>query len=100
VSEALFQAALQKALDTIPRGPIKYSPVFLIIDRVNWEILAMPVYEFECSCGHVFEALVPMDTGTRECPKCSQKAKKILSSCSFELKGGGWFADGYSSKKN
>ena len=59
----------------------------------------MPVYEFECECGHQFEELVRMDTKTRECPKCSKRAKKIMSQCSFELKGGGWFADGYASKK-
>ncbi len=60
----------------------------------------MPVYEFECSCGHVFEDLVPMDTRTRECPQCQQSATKIMSACSFELKGGGWYADGYASKKS
>jgi predicted nucleic acid-binding Zn ribbon protein len=40
-----------------------------------------------------------MDTETIECPKCREKAKKIISPCSFELKGGGWYADGYASKK-
>jgi predicted nucleic acid-binding Zn ribbon protein len=40
-----------------------------------------------------------MDTQSIECPKCRDKAKKILSACSFELKGGGWYADGYASKK-
>ena len=59
----------------------------------------MPVYEFECECGQVTEELVPMDTQAIECPKCRKKAKKILSACTFELKGGGWYADGYSSKK-
>jgi putative FmdB family regulatory protein len=59
----------------------------------------MPVYEFQCECGHVFEELVRMDTNMRECPNCNKKAKKIMSSCTFELKGGGWYADGYSSKK-
>jgi putative FmdB family regulatory protein len=59
----------------------------------------MPVYEFECTCGNVFEELVRMDTKSQECPKCQKKAKKILSTCTFELKGGGWYADGYASKK-
>jgi putative FmdB family regulatory protein len=57
----------------------------------------MPVYEFECKCGHNFEELVKMDTNARKCPKCSSQAKKIMSQCTFELKGGGWYADGYSS---
>ncbi len=59
----------------------------------------MPVYEFQCKCGHIVEELVRMDTKSIECPKCRAKAKKILSACSFELKGGGWFADGYASSK-
>ena len=60
----------------------------------------MPVYEFECKCGHVFEDLVPMGTKTHQCPVCKgEKAKKILSTCTFELKGGGWYADGYASTR-
>jgi putative FmdB family regulatory protein len=59
----------------------------------------MPVYEFECDCGHSFEELVSMGTKSSECPKCHEKAKKIMSPCTFELKGGGWYADGYSSSK-
>lgn len=57
----------------------------------------MPVYEFECECGHNFEELVKMGTNSQECPICHKKAKKIMSPCTFELKGGGWYADGYSS---
>lgn len=59
----------------------------------------MPVYEFECKCGEVIEELVRMDTREIECPKCHKTAKKIMSTCTFELKGGGWYADGYASKK-
>jgi putative FmdB family regulatory protein len=59
----------------------------------------MPVYEFECQCGKITEALVRMNTEQVECPKCHKMAKKIISPCTFELKGGGWYADGYASKK-
>ncbi len=58
----------------------------------------MPVYEFECANGHITEELVPMGTQRTTCSKCNKKARKIISHCSFELKGGGWYADGYSSK--
>ena len=58
----------------------------------------MPVYEFECANGHITEELVKMGTKTTTCSKCRKRAKKIISQCSFELKGGGWYADGYSSK--
>jgi putative FmdB family regulatory protein len=60
----------------------------------------MPVYEFECADGHITEDLVPMGTGHVPCPHCSKKAKKIISPCTFELKGGGWYADGYSTRKS
>ena len=60
----------------------------------------MPFYEFECADGHITEELVPMGTKTARCAKCRKKAKKIISPCSFELKGGGWYADGYSSRSN
>ena len=60
----------------------------------------MPVYEFECKNGHITEELVPMGTEKTVCAKCKTKAKKIISPCTFELKGGGWYADGYSSTKS
>ncbi len=60
----------------------------------------MPVYEFECPNGIITEKLVRMNTKEIMCPKCRNKAKKIISACTFELKGGGWYADGYSSKKH
>lgn len=59
----------------------------------------MPVYEFECDCGEIIEELVRMDTKSIICSKCSKTARKIMSQCSFELKGGGWYSDGYSSSK-
>jgi putative FmdB family regulatory protein len=62
--------------------------------------MQMPVYEFECGDGHITEELVPMGTKQTQCTKCKKKAKKILSTCTFELKGGGWYADGYSSTKS
>ena len=62
--------------------------------------MKMPVYEFECTNGHITEELVAMGTKLMRCTKCNKKAKKILSTCSFELKGGGWYADGYSSTKS
>ena len=59
----------------------------------------MPIYEFECPSGTITERLVTMDTKEIECPKCHKKAKRIMSRCTFELKGGGWSSDGYSSHK-
>lgn len=60
----------------------------------------MPIYEFKCTKdGTVTEQFVKMGTEEVECPKCKGVARKIISSCTFSLKGGGWYADGYASKK-
>jgi putative FmdB family regulatory protein len=74
------------------RDPVSDTRINNQIRRMN-----MPVYEFECIKGHITEELVPMGTEYTQCTKCKKKARKILSTCSFELKGGGWYADGYSS---
>ncbi|MBW2466397.1 MAG: zinc ribbon domain-containing protein [Deltaproteobacteria bacterium] len=58
------------------------------------------MYEYECpSCCNVFEVVqrVTEDPLTT-CPDCSGPVKKLVSMSSFQLKGGGWYADGYSSK--
>jgi len=61
----------------------------------------MPVYEYECnSCGKVFEVQQRMaDAPLTDCPECDGKVKKVMSMSSFQLKGGGWYADGYASAR-
>jgi len=61
----------------------------------------MPVYEYECpACKVVHEVQQRMtDNPLSECPDCGGKVNKIMSRSSFQLKGGGWYADGYSSVK-
>ena len=62
----------------------------------------MPIYEYECDkCGHAFEREQSMsDPPVKTCPKCrSRKVIKLISRSSFVLKGGGWYADGYSDAK-
>jgi putative FmdB family regulatory protein len=60
----------------------------------------MPVYEFECpNDGTIVERFVRIGTEHVECPECKGKAQKIISKCTFSLKGGGWYADGYAAKK-
>lgn len=56
----------------------------------------MAVYEYECSnCGE-FEVTQKMsDKPLKKCPKCGGKVKKLISSTSFVLKGGGWYASDY-----
>lgn len=58
----------------------------------------MPIYEYQCShCGHLAEITQKFsDPPLSACPECgSDEVKKLISRTSFQLKGGGWFADGY-----
>jgi putative FmdB family regulatory protein len=59
----------------------------------------MPVYEYECTdCHKVFEIQQKMaDAPLTACPECEGAVKKLMSMSSFQLKGGGWYADGYAS---
>jgi len=54
----------------------------------------MPVYEFKCKdCEAPFEVTcsVKERKDPRECPECSSKnTEKVISLCSFVLKGDGW----------
>lgn len=62
----------------------------------------MPIYEYECtSCSKVFEVRQRIsDDPLQDCPECRGKVKKLVSASSFLLKGGGWYADGYSGPAN
>jgi putative FmdB family regulatory protein len=62
----------------------------------------MPIYEYECtSCCKVIEVIQRMtENPLTNCPDCSGPVNKLVSKSSFQLKGGGWYADGYSSKSS
>src|SRR6202023_325110 len=57
------------------------------------------MYEFVCeACGRVVERLQKVsDPPPDACPECGGKMAKIMSRNSFQLKGGGWYKDLYSS---
>ena len=59
----------------------------------------MPIYEFVCeTCGRILERLQKLtDPPPDACPECGGKMAKIMSRNSFQLKGGGWYRDLYSS---
>jgi len=62
----------------------------------------MPIYEYACAaCGHEFEEWQKMsDAPVKTCPKCKKKkVERLISKTAFQLKGGGWYADLYSSSK-
>ncbi|HSQ64708.1 MAG TPA: zinc ribbon domain-containing protein [Polyangiaceae bacterium] len=60
----------------------------------------MPTYEYVCkSCGYGWEAQQRIsEAALTECPKCQKAtAQRQISGGNFILKGGGWYADLYSS---
>ena len=60
----------------------------------------MPTYEYACAaCQHHWEELQKISEPALDtCPKCGEKrAQRLISGGSFILKGGGWYADLYSS---
>jgi putative FmdB family regulatory protein len=62
----------------------------------------MPTYEYVCSnCDNHWEEVQRIsEPPVQNCPKCAQAtAKRQISGGSFILKGGGWYADLYSSSK-
>jgi len=62
----------------------------------------MPTYEYLCSsCSNAWEEVQKISEPALEiCPKCNQHtAKRQISGGNFILKGGGWYADLYSSTK-
>lgn len=85
----------------------------------------MPRYEYVCErCGHTFEVQAKVGDPNPPCPKevgardregcpvfvlggqgervrvpCGGPTRKLISRSSFQLLGGGWAADGYSSSK-
>ena len=60
----------------------------------------MPIYEYSCkNCGKGFEILQKFsDLPILKCPSCSGEVTKLISQCSFHLKGTGWYATDYAKK--
>ncbi len=59
----------------------------------------MPIYEYQCKkCRKIHEIWQKMsDKPAGKCPDCGGPLHKLISLSSFQLKGGGWYVDGYSS---
>ena len=61
----------------------------------------MPVYEYECkACHQAFEYQQRMsDPEKTVCEACGGALERLISRTAFQLKGGGWYKDLYSSSK-
>lgn len=62
----------------------------------------MPIYEYQCQgCHYQFDLIQKMsDEPVKTCPKCSEdKAVRWVSAAGFQLKGNGWYATDFKTKK-
>lgn len=57
----------------------------------------MPIYEYQCeNCGKHFEIFQKIaDPPLTDCRVCKGKLHKLISQCSFHLKGTGWYVTDY-----
>ena len=61
----------------------------------------MPIYEYACDdCQENFEVFTGInDAPVQECTQCAGKnIRKLISNCSFQLKGTGWYKTDYANK--
>lgn len=61
----------------------------------------MPIYVYGCNdCGAVEEHIQRFsDPALTECERCGGRLEKQVTAAAFQLKGGGWYKDGYASAK-
>jgi putative FmdB family regulatory protein len=61
----------------------------------------MPIYEYQCNkCGNVFEVMQKFsDAPIKKHERCGGKVEKLISRSGFQLKGGGWYASGYTKEE-
>lgn len=58
----------------------------------------MPIYEYQCGkCSKIYEIWLKISGKPPDkCTDCGGPLHKLVSLSSFQLKGGGWYVDGYS----
>ena len=64
----------------------------------------MPIYTYRCSqCGYVDEIIKDVKKRDKrflcEQDQCTGVMQRDIDAPSFQLKGGGWYKDGYNKKK-
>ena len=59
----------------------------------------MPIYEYKCENGHVFDVLQKMsDNPLTECCECGASVRKVLQPVGISFKGSGFYSTDYNSK--
>lgn len=60
----------------------------------------MPIYEYKCENGHVFDVIQKMtDEPLRECQECGAPASRVLSAPAIHFKGSGFHNTDYGTKR-
>jgi putative FmdB family regulatory protein len=60
----------------------------------------MPIYEYKCENGHVFDVIQRMtDEALTECQECGAPAERVLHPVAVHFKGSGFYNTDYGKKK-
>ena len=60
----------------------------------------MPIYEYKCENGHVFETIQKMtDEPLRECEECGAPASRVLTPPAIHFKGSGFHNTDYGTER-
>src|SRR4051795_5982478 len=60
----------------------------------------MPIYEYKCENGHVFDVIQRMtDEPLHECQECGAPAARVLSAPAIHFKGSGFHNTDYGTKR-
>lgn len=61
----------------------------------------MPIYEYKCENGHVFDVIQKMsDEPLSECQECGAPAERVLHPVAVHFKGSGFYNTDYGKKKS
>jgi putative FmdB family regulatory protein len=60
----------------------------------------MPIYEYKCQNGHVFDVIQRMsDEALTECQECGAPAERVLHPVAVHFKGSGFYNTDYGPRK-
>jgi putative FmdB family regulatory protein len=60
----------------------------------------VPIYEYKCTNGHVFDVIQKMsDEALSECQECGAPAERVLHPVAVHFKGSGFYNTDYGKKK-
>jgi putative FmdB family regulatory protein len=60
----------------------------------------MPIYEYKCANGHVFDVIQKIsDEPLSECQECGAPAQRVLHPVAVHFKGSGFYNTDYGKKK-